>query len=483
MNGKNDPMAKLGRLDLQASVEVCTPCHARKRIYKEKVSDREDFHQVYAPDVWQQGGYFVDGRSRSLNYRWVDFMQNRCTPRSTQKLDCGYCHPPHSLHSVKHATVTESNQICTSCHLKHKTQLKAHTHHGVESDGSRCVACHMPKMDLDLRMTVRDHTISSPLPSISAQYEGVPNACNQCHKKAGEDVAWAVKWVEAWYGEQPNYQAYKKLITERAAVLKRVFSGDTPVAELIAWLDDTTLNVVQRSSAAGFLGKAFGDPNAEAALLRHINDPDPLVRYYVTRGLAPYQSAASLTAMRRALQDPVRTVRVSAYEGLFYTLPQIDKDPDPTLTKVREEFRERRDRVRVDDPRDSSTLAYWFFSRGNIKEAEKHLRRGVALAPRLPRTRADLVQFLLQAGQIDEAVTEVEVLLKLAPNSQATLLAHGLTLLSQKRPAEAIVPLQRLVDSGRADTTVTKALELAKRAVQIGILPTAPATAPEPNTP
>ena len=141
--------------------------------------------------------------------------------------------------------------------------------------------------------------------------------------------------------------------------------------------------------------------------------------------------------------------------------------------------------MRVDDPRDSSTLAYWFFSRGNLKEAEKHLRRGVALAPRLPRTHADLVQYLLRTGQTEEATAEVDLLLKLAPNSQATLLAQGLLLLSQKRPAEAVVPLQSLVDSGRADATVIKALELAKRAAQIGVVPTAPATAPAPvpNTP
>jgi Flp pilus assembly protein TadD len=187
------------------------------------------------------------------------------------------------------------------------------------------------------------------------------------------------------------------------------------------------------------------------------------VRYYVTRGIAPFQSPAAMTALRKALEDPVLTVRVSAYEGLFYVLPQINKDPDPAVAKVREEYRVRRDVVRADDPRDSSNLAFWYFSQGDPVKAEAHLRRGVNLAPRIPRTRGDLVQFLINTGRLDEASQHVAELIKLAPTSHATLLARGLLLVAQKRPDEAIKPLQALVSSGQADETARKALAMARR--------------------
>ncbi|MCA9544080.1 MAG: ammonia-forming cytochrome c nitrite reductase subunit c552, partial [Myxococcales bacterium] len=404
LDGTGDPMRKLDRLDLRASIEVCTPCHARKRVYAPNPVPGEPFADSFAPDVWQQGTFFVDGRSSTLNYRWVDYLQNRCMDRTARKMDCGTCHPPHDLHSVKDATVVESNAICTTCHLGQKTRLTAHTHHAPESEGSRCIGCHMPKMDLQLRMTVRDHTISSPLPSLTAAYQ-VPNACTQCH--ADEDVPWAEGYVQAWYGAQPSYQRYKASMHERAEVLTQAFAGRPPVAPLVAWLDNPGLNVVQRASAAQFLALALGDPRALAALLRHVEDADPLVRYYAVRAVGAFQTPAALNAVRKALADPHLTVRVAAFETLMFLDPGVLTSPEPITAKARADFDLRRTLVRVDDPRDIPVKAMWHLQGGRITEAEQELRRGVALAPRMPRARGDLIQFLLRQRRLDDAKAEV----------------------------------------------------------------------------
>ncbi len=124
----DDGLWPLETMDATASVEVCARCHARKRIYLAE-AEAEPFYDAYAPDLWEGGHFFADGRSSSLNYRYVEYMQNGCFKKTTRKMDCGYCHPPHDLESTRGATVTQANRICTGCHLDKKTRLTAHTHH------------------------------------------------------------------------------------------------------------------------------------------------------------------------------------------------------------------------------------------------------------------------------------------------------------------------------------------------------------------
>ncbi|MEZ4467439.1 MAG: ammonia-forming cytochrome c nitrite reductase subunit c552 [bacterium] len=198
-----ETLAKTGLADLDEA-SSCAACHAAKRIYAEGFDPGDSFSTGSSP-MWQvRERYYVDGRSSTLNYRYVDYMQNGCFRRTTRTMDCGFCHPPHGLESTADRTVQAGNALCTQCHLEHKTALVAHTHHRPESEGSRCVACHMPPMDLDLRMTVRDHTINSPLPELTRQY-GVPNACAHCH--ADQPVAWAEAAVERWFGGRPTSRA------------------------------------------------------------------------------------------------------------------------------------------------------------------------------------------------------------------------------------------------------------------------------------
>src|SRR5690606_11319128 len=111
---------------------------------------------------------------------YVEFMQSRCfRGPGGDRMDCTYCHHPHDGPTAAR-TVKESNAMCTGCHREHAVRLTEHTHHPAESDGSRCVECHMPRVELDVAMTVHDHTIGSPLPALTARY-GAPNACGNCH--------------------------------------------------------------------------------------------------------------------------------------------------------------------------------------------------------------------------------------------------------------------------------------------------------------
>ncbi len=453
-----DGLRPLPDLDLHASIEVCARCHARKKVYQ--TGDEADFYDAFAPETWGDGEYFADGRSRSLNYRYVEYMQSRCFEGGTERLDCGYCHPPHGLESARHATVAEANALCTECHVGHKTRLTAHTHHAAESEGSRCVECHMPKMDLNLRMTVRDHTIGSPLPELTRDF-GAPNACDRCH--ATEGVDWAVHWVEQWYGERPSFRALQTRMRARAEVLSAAFDGRPDVPRLVGWLDDPSRSLVERSSAAEILGDARPSPVARAALARHVGDPHPLVRHNALRALSLFDGPEARAALRTALGDEARIVRVAAFQALSFLEPALMKEKGAVVEQARAETQHRREVVRVDDPRWMSNRALWHHMRGERAEAEALLRRAVTLSPRMPGRRADLVQLMVESGRLKEAERLLNELRAVAPEAPMTGIAEATVLLARGRARQAVQVLEAL---DQELPLVQRALRVARQAAR-----------------
>ena len=343
------PMPPAKGLDVEASIEGCAVCHASKQIYQAGYQPGRPFYDYYVPTVWGPLGFFVDGRSSALNYRYVDYLQSGCYGTAKARMDCGYCHPPHEPTAVRGTSVAQDNGVCTGCHLGHKTKLSAHTHHGAESDGSRCVACHMPAMKLSLGMTVRDHTIGSPLPTLTRDH-GVPNACNQCHE--AETTAWAVERVEEWYGGLEHFRAYAGRMAARAKVLARAFGdGPPPVDDLIVWLDNRDRSLIERASAAHLLeGAGLAGEGAISAglrrraleaLLRHTREAHPLIRFHVYRSLSAFADPRAREAVREALGDARRTIRVEAYTALSFLEPAYLERKREELAKVRAEFEHR----------------------------------------------------------------------------------------------------------------------------------------------
>ena len=456
-----DGLRPLADLDATARIEVCARCHARKRIYTEAGEDTP-FYDAYAPDVWGRGHFYPDGRSSSLNYRYVEYLQSRCTAPSPsggppQRMECEYCHPPHGLESARDATVTDANAICTGCHIQHKTRLAVHTHHAPESEGSRCVECHMPKMDLDLRMTVRDHTIGSPWPALTRDF-AVPNACTQCH--ADRPVEWAVDYVEEWYGDQPGFDARRGRVRARTEVLAQAFDGKKPVRALAGWLDDPSRSLIERVSAAELLAEAAPDAYAREALSRHLADPHPLVRYAVVRSIGRFPGPATYAALRAAMADEKRIVRVAAYDSLFFLTPGVTTESGASVERARAEHTHRREQVRADDPRWLSNLALWHFTRKELPRAEELLRHAAKLAPRSPNHRADLVQLLIDSQRLDEAEAQIKALEALAPRHPLTGITRAALLMAQGRYGEAVQLLERFDPT---DKLVQRALAVARR--------------------
>ncbi len=469
------PLPPAKSADVGASIEGCAVCHASKQIYQTGFQPGRSFYDYFVPTVWGQPGFFVDGRSQALNYRYVDYLQSGCYRAAKERMDCGYCHPPHDPVAVRGKTVSAGNRVCTGCHVGHKTRLAAHTHHGAESEGSRCVGCHMPPLELSVEMTVRDHSIGSPLPKLTRDH-GVPNACGACH--GDRPVQWAVDHVEAWYGGTERFRAYADRIEARVQVLAQSFGeGPPPVEALVEWLDDPERTLIERASAAHLLERAGLVPDevlspdlrgrATDALLRHRGEAHPLIRFHVYRSLSAFAAPRARAAVREALGDPRRTIRVEAYTALSFLEPEYLEAQRDALAGVRAEYEHRVVEVEGDNPDWKRELAMQRFRRGDPARAEALLREAVAIAPRMPGPTADLARFLLASGRPADAERFVSRLESVAPDHELTGLARGEMLVAEGRPAAAVGLYERMLARGQRSPDVHAALAAARRIAEV----------------
>ncbi|MBU0553864.1 ammonia-forming cytochrome c nitrite reductase subunit c552 [Myxococcota bacterium] len=458
VDGPDKTLAAVSSGSVEERIEICASCHAQKRIYLEGYLPGDSYYDHFAPDVWSAYQTQVDGRSSTLNYHFVDYMQSTCFRHSEEPLDCaGSCHPPHDLVSTRGSTVEEANAICTRCHIEHKIKLVEHTFHNPESEGSRCVACHMPKIDLDMDMFTTDHTIGSPLPELTRRF-GIPNACNDCH--AHDTPEWAEGHVQRWFGESGHFQGYRARMIERAEVLHDAFKNkkiNVPI--LASWLSDTSKDLITRSSAAKILGD-HPSPESMKALLSHKNDPHPLIRYYVMDSLGQFPLEEARHALFDALEDKTRVVRGRAYTALRLVHPEIEFDP--RYARQHDEWLVRERQVRSDEPRFKSDMAMHRFSAGDLKGAEELLLHAIKVSGAVPGVRMDYIHFLLHSRRLDEAEAQARIIEEMHPNTTPARASRGLIFLGRGEAEAALKIFEALHAEGVKGAVIDQGLEAAR---------------------
>src|SRR5262249_40855800 len=125
----------------------------------------------------------------------------------------------------------------------------SHTHHAPDSQGSRCINCHMS--DVNWRLITRrlDHTFQPPVPELTARY-GVPNACTTCHEDKPPE--WAAATMDGWDGNA----AARRAVVALADTMYRAGAGDAAVLPQLAKLSvDRSRGALIRASAAEFAGQ------------------------------------------------------------------------------------------------------------------------------------------------------------------------------------------------------------------------------------
>lgn len=141
---------------------------------------------------------FAAGMSTWNSTEYSDAMKGSCY----LQLTCVDCHNPHEPIGKGWTKTPEQNDAsCLKCHTEFTPSdvRVAHTHHPMNSPGSRCMNCHMPRLNEGLQDVVRTHTIFSPTNTKMIE-SNHPNACNLCHPK--ETIKWTLASLKEWYGAE-----------------------------------------------------------------------------------------------------------------------------------------------------------------------------------------------------------------------------------------------------------------------------------------
>jgi predicted CXXCH cytochrome family protein len=402
---------------------ICAQCHSLRAVIAPDFTAGADYYDYFQPSLENEPhnnadpSYWVDGRPRRFSNDAIGLWESQCFLRGGAT--CTSCHTdPHDPDVDRNPQLaTSNNRLCTSCHQDIGTQLAAHTRHPVDSAGSSCVECHMPKTVVGVKSTMRDHTISLPAPENTVAF-GIPNACTECHVQ--KNPAWAAGVLKDWWPQMRR----AKLIARAQAFAAAQARRPEALERLIAIAGDNEQGPLIQANALGYLG-SYADTRATAALKAAAGADHPAIRSAAVSSLKlsldaarvtqpghssqPANEGAARAALLHALDDPRRAVRLSALGSLIKVGGDLDPDGEQRFLRVSREF---------------AAMAHLYEDEANIQSA------------------LGVVQ--LQTGQFDLAATALSNSLSLEPALSSTKFLLALALLGQHRYEDARTLLKQV---------------------------------------
>ncbi len=236
-----------------------------------------------------------------------------------EHLTCVHCHNPHKTIGKEWSrTPEEDDASCIHCHdqFTDTTILMEHTHHKLESEGSRCMNCHMPKINEGLQDVVRTHRIFNPTNAAMIE-ANQPNACNLCH--LDKPINWTLSHLKEWYGKE----------YDREKIAKNYLLPNAPVG--VNWVESrhapTRLAVINAFATAKPAFALFG-------LTELLDDPE-----LINRQMA-----------QRAIEDKLGIPLEKHFGYRFYMM--ADEREGPIVTFKKEVYRRARARQREEQTKE-----------------------------------------------------------------------------------------------------------------------------------
>jgi predicted CXXCH cytochrome family protein len=207
-----DPPVNFREIDNRDFVRICSQCHMQSAIRIPGESGELNYSRAgeFFPSnasisfgEFSRIGFYKDGRFRQTTFIVEALQRSQCFKRG--QVSCGNCHDPHGHGAASNPTSLKFQEqpdlMCTSCHskLQDTASIAVHTHHRVDSEGSRCVSCHMPRIMDAVLFLARTHQIDDiPNSETTLRFgqEESPNACLLCH--SGKDAAWVKQELTGW---------------------------------------------------------------------------------------------------------------------------------------------------------------------------------------------------------------------------------------------------------------------------------------------
>ena len=205
------------KLDQVRGDDVCIQCHSQGQPRANPVDgEYVDWPVGYRPGdrldtVWKLDEHHLgeetfthwpNGAAHKNRMQGNDYVQSQM---SVQGVRCSACHDVHGTEQEADLRLP-GDAMCFECHNPQlqpgpRGTIEFHTQHAADSEGSRCISCHMPRIARTVGdVSVRSHTFKFISPSTTERY-GVPNPCTSCH--TDQSLEWAREALRGWPGASP----------------------------------------------------------------------------------------------------------------------------------------------------------------------------------------------------------------------------------------------------------------------------------------
>ncbi len=283
--------------------ETCAPCHAKTVPITSSFAPGERFFDHFDLAALEDPDFYPDGRDLGENYTYTLWRMSPCA--KSGQLSCLHCHT--SSGRYKFTANENANEACLPCHADRVAAAPAHTRHPANSEGNKCISCHMPMTEF-ARMRRSDHSMLPPLPAATLFFKS-PNACNNCHRD--KDAAWADRCVRS--RQAPDFQ---EPYLYRAKLIDAARKRDwTRLNDMLGYIVSEDRDEIFATSLIRLL-RACPDPSRGAAFLRAMKDSSPLVRAAAADALASLPSPEAAGGLLEAGADECRLVRIRAAMAL-----------------------------------------------------------------------------------------------------------------------------------------------------------------------
>jgi tetratricopeptide (TPR) repeat protein len=311
-----------------------------------------------------------------------------------------------------------------------------------------------------------DHSFRVPRPDLSVTY-GTPNACNGCHDD--KTPQWASDVIaEHFGGDRAPHFAETLILGDRQR-----FDAERALSALAT---DNSQPALVRSTAQSALGMyEFG--YSQDAIVQGLRDPDPLIRLAAVENIVRLPAEPGWGALKRLLNDPVRSVRVEAGR---IAAPYLAESLSPTdrgaIRAALDEYIETQT-LFAEWPQPHTNIAgvhaaandseaaeaallqaleiepHWIPALVNLADLYRASNRDDAAGPLLKRAATieplsaaaayALGLWYVRAGERDAALEQFRLAVEAAPNDMRNTYAYALALEGDGDRDQAIALLQR----------------------------------------
>jgi len=434
----------------------CASCHAKLSRVSPAFGAGERYFDHFDLIGMEHQDFYADGRDLGENYTYTSWRMSPCV--QSGQLDCMHCHT--SSGRYRFVGPGPANDVCLPCHAERVANATEHTHHAADSEGNKCIACHMPTTEF-ARMTRSDHSMRPPAPAATLAFKS-PNACNLCHTDEGAE--WADEHVRQWHDKD-----YQQPILETGNLVNAARRQDWKnLDNILEYLGRPDRDEVIATSLIRLLRTSDSEKQWPVIMAALQNDPSPLVRAAAAGILDARLTDDSLKVLLNATRDEYRLVRIRAATSLARVpsemVPQSDQQalaaataelkaalgahPDDYVShyNLGNFHMDRRDypqaisafeaaiKLRADylPPYVNASLAY--NASGDNDKAEASLKAAIRIDPNSVAAHLNLGMLLAEQGRMGDAERAFRDALKSDPNSAVAAYNLGVMLAKDRMP-------------------------------------------------